>query len=71
MNLSEWKKKRTTDLSKGMQQKIQFISTVLARSGPAYSRRAVFRLDPVNVEFMIDVLDEFSRRIRRSFSRRI
>ncbi len=29
MNLREWKKKKTTDLSKGMQQKIQFISTVL------------------------------------------
>ena len=29
MQLSEWKKKKTTDLSKGMQQKVQFISTVL------------------------------------------
>ena len=29
MNLAEWKNKKTTDLSKGMQQKIQFISTVL------------------------------------------
>src|SRR5437868_7883967 len=29
MNLGEWKRKRTTDLSKGMQQKIQFISAVL------------------------------------------
>ena len=29
MGLAEWKKKKTTDLSKGMQQKIQFISTVL------------------------------------------
>src|SRR5690606_2040558 len=29
MGLSEWKHKKTTDLSKGMQQKIQFISTVL------------------------------------------
>ena len=29
MNLSDWKKKKTTDLSKGMSQKIQFISTVL------------------------------------------
>jgi ABC-2 type transport system ATP-binding protein len=29
MGLMEWKNKKTTDLSKGMQQKVQFISTVL------------------------------------------
>src|SRR5688500_12897614 len=29
MELADWKKKKTTDLSKGMQQKIQFISAVL------------------------------------------
>src|SRR5437660_2124400 len=27
MDLTEWKRKKTTDLSKGMQQKVQFIST--------------------------------------------
>jgi ABC-2 type transport system ATP-binding protein len=59
MNLSEWKKKRTTDLSKGMQQKIQFISTVLHDPDLLILDEPFSGLDPVNVEFMIDVLSEF------------
>jgi ABC-2 type transport system ATP-binding protein len=59
MNLSEWKKKRTTDLSKDMQQKIQFISTVLHDPDLLILDEPFSGLDPVNVEFMIDVLSEF------------
>lgn len=59
MGLSEWKKKRTTDLSKGMQQKIQFISTVLHDPDLLILDEPFSGLDPVNVEFMIDVLSEF------------
>jgi ABC-2 type transport system ATP-binding protein len=59
MNLSEWKKKRTTDLSKGTQQKIQFISTVLHDPDLLILDEPFSGLDPVNVEFMIDVLSEF------------
>jgi ABC-2 type transport system ATP-binding protein len=59
MNLGEWKKKRTTDLSKGMQQKIQFISTVLHNPDLLILDEPFSGLDPVNVEFMIDVLSEF------------
>ena len=59
MNLAEWKKKRTTDLSKGMQQKIQFISTVLHNPDLLILDEPFSGLDPVNVEFMIDVLSEF------------
>src|SRR3982751_156473 len=58
MKLSEWKRKRTTDLSKGMQQKIQFISTVLHDPDLLILDEPFSGLDPVNVEFMIDVLAE-------------
>jgi ABC-2 type transport system ATP-binding protein len=61
MNLSEWKNKKTTDLSKGMQQKIQFISTVLHDPDLLVLDEPFSGLDPVNVEFMIDVLSEFRR----------
>ena len=61
MNLAEWKNKKTTDLSKGMQQKIQFISTVLHDPDLLILDEPFSGLDPVNVEFMIDVLAEFKR----------
>ena len=62
MNLSEWKTKKTTDLSKGMQQKIQFISTVLHDPDLLILDEPFSGLDPVNVEFMIEVLSEFKQK---------
>ncbi len=62
MNLAEWKTKKTTDLSKGMQQKIQFISTVLHDPDLLILDEPFSGLDPVNVEFMIDVLAEFKKK---------
>ncbi|MBA3633602.1 MAG: ATP-binding cassette domain-containing protein [Acidobacteria bacterium] len=59
MNLGEWKKKKTTDLSKGMQQKIQFISTILHNPDLLILDEPFSGLDPINVEFMIDVIAEF------------
>ncbi|MEO6050280.1 MAG: ATP-binding cassette domain-containing protein, partial [Pyrinomonadaceae bacterium] len=59
MDLSEWKNKKTTDLSKGMQQKIQFISTVLHDPDLLILDEPFSGLDPINVEFMIEVLAEF------------
>jgi ABC-2 type transport system ATP-binding protein len=59
MNLGEWKNKKTTDLSKGMQQKIQFISTVLHDPDLLILDEPFSGLDPINVEFMIEVLAEF------------
>lgn len=59
MNLGEWKKKKTTDLSKGMQQKVQFISTVLHNPDLLILDEPFSGLDPINVEFMMDVISEF------------
>jgi ABC-2 type transport system ATP-binding protein len=59
MKLSEWKKKKTTDLSKGMQQKIQFIATVLHDPDVLILDEPFSGLDPINVEFLMDVIDEY------------
>ena len=59
MELAEWKTKKTTDLSKGMQQKIQFISTVLHDPDLLILDEPFSGLDPINVEFLIDVIAEF------------
>lgn len=58
MKLTEWKKKKTTDLSKGMQQKIQFISTVLHNPDLLILDEPFSGLDPINVEFLIEVVAE-------------
>src|SRR5687767_1794195 len=62
MGLAEWKKKKTSDLSKGMQQKIQFISTVLHDPDLLILDEPFSGLDPINVEFLIDVIREFKTR---------
>src|SRR5258708_1783783 len=59
MNLAEWKRKKTTDVSKGMQQKIQCISTVLHDPDLLILDEPFSGLDPINVEFLIDVMSEF------------
>lgn len=59
MKLAEWKTKKTTDLSKGMSQKIQFIATVLHNPDLLVLDEPFSGLDPVNVEFLIDVIAEF------------
>lgn len=59
MALSEWKKKKATDLSKGMQQKIQFIACVLHDPDLLILDEPFSGLDPVNTEFLMDVIEEF------------
>lgn len=59
MQLGEWKNKKTTDLSKGMQQKIQFIATVLHDPDVLILDEPFSGLDPINVEFLMDVIDEY------------
>ncbi|MCO6512765.1 MAG: ATP-binding cassette domain-containing protein [Aridibacter famidurans] len=58
MNLSEWKEKKTTDLSKGMQQKVQFIATMLHDPDLLILDEPFSGLDPINVEFMKEVISE-------------
>ena len=61
MELSEWKAKRTKDLSKGMQQKIQFITAVIHNPDLLILDEPFSGLDPVNVELMKQTILEAKR----------
>jgi ABC-2 type transport system ATP-binding protein len=58
LNLSEWKAKKTDELSKGMQQKVQFIATVMHDPELLILDEVFSGLDPVSRESMIAVLEE-------------
>ena len=52
LQLSQWKEKRAKDLSKGMQQKVQFIMAVIHDPDLLILDEPFSGLDPVNVEVM-------------------
>lgn len=52
MSLSEWRKAKIEALSKGMSQKIQFISTVISKPALLILDEPFSGLDPVNLEVM-------------------
>ena len=52
LKLSEWKNKRSMELSKGMQQKIQFISTVIHDPDLLILDEPFSGLDPINLELL-------------------
>lgn len=61
LKLSEWKKKKSIELSKGMQQKVQFITTVLHDPDLVILDEPFSGLDPVNVELLKDVVLDLKR----------
>ncbi len=58
LKLSEWRDKKSLELSKGMQQKIQFITAVLHDPDLLILDEPFSGLDPVNVELLKDVVLE-------------
>ncbi len=58
MQLSDWKEKRTKELSKGMQQKVQFITAVIHDPDLLILDEPFSGLDPVNVDIMKDTILE-------------
>src|SRR5215813_7759747 len=58
LKLSEWKLKKSMELSKGMQQKIQFITAVLHEPDLIILDEPFSGLDPVNAELLKDVVLE-------------
>ena len=58
LGLTEWKNKKATELSKGMQQKIQFISAVLHDPDLLILDEPFSGLDPVNVELLKEIVLE-------------
>ena len=61
VKLSEWKNKRAMELSKGMQQKIQFITAVLHEPDLLVLDEPFSGLDPVNAELLKDIVLELKR----------
>ena len=62
LKLAEWKQHKTDELSKGMQQKIQFVATVLHDPELLILDEVFSGLDPVNAELLSGVLLELRAR---------
>lgn len=62
MGLAEYKTNKVQDLSKGMQQKLQFISTILHDPDIIILDELFSGLDPINMELMKEVLLEMKRK---------
>lgn len=56
LKLTEWKKKKAMELSKGMQQKVQFITAILHEPDLLILDEPFSGLDPVNVELLKDIV---------------
>ncbi|MEK6281626.1 MAG: ABC transporter ATP-binding protein [Acidobacteriota bacterium] len=56
LKLTEWKGKKSNDLSKGMQQKIQFITAVIHEPDLLILDEPFSGLDPVNVELLKEIV---------------
>ena len=61
VKLTEWKGKKASELSKGMQQKIQFIAAVMHDPDLLILDEPFSGLDPVNVELLKDLVLELKR----------
>jgi len=61
LGLADWAAKKADDLSKGMQQKVQFIGTVLHKPALLILDEPFAGLDPVNAQVMKDVVVDLAR----------
>jgi ABC-2 type transport system ATP-binding protein len=61
LQLTDWKEKRTKELSKGMQQKVQFITSVIHDPELLILDEPFSGLDPVNVDIMKDTILELKQ----------
>lgn len=62
LDLTDWTDKRLQDLSKGMQQKVQFIGTVLHDPEILILDEPFSGLDPINQEVLEGIVREFQSR---------
>src|SRR5205809_3048080 len=62
LGLSDWRMRKVSDLSKGMQQKAQFISTVLHDPELIILDEPFSGLDPVNSQVLRDTVLDYRRR---------
>src|SRR5688572_4078990 len=62
LGLADWRMRKVSDLSKGMQQKVQFISTVLHDPDLVILDEPFSGLDPVNSQVLRDTVIDYRRR---------
>jgi ABC-2 type transport system ATP-binding protein len=62
LGLADWRKKKVNELSKGMQQKAQFVATVLHEPEVLIMDEPMSGLDPVGMDVMRDVMLDLRRR---------
>ncbi len=62
MSLTEWKNKKWEELSKGMQQKIQFVSTILHDPDLVILDEPFSGLDPINSNLLKEIVQEMKAR---------
>jgi len=60
-SLADWRKRKTNELSKGMQQKAQFIATVLHEPDVLIMDEPMSGLDPVGMDVMRDAMLDLRR----------
>jgi ABC-2 type transport system ATP-binding protein len=58
LKLAEWKNRKASELSKGMQQKVQFVNAIIHEPDLLILDEPFSGLDPVNVEILKDVILE-------------
>ncbi|HEY3934471.1 MAG TPA: ATP-binding cassette domain-containing protein [Gemmatimonadales bacterium] len=61
LGLADWELKKVEDLSKGMQQKVQFAGTLIHNPELVILDEPFSGLDPVNLQVMKDIVVEFAR----------
>jgi ABC-2 type transport system ATP-binding protein len=61
LELGEWKSKKVEELSKGMQQKAQFIAAILAKPELLILDEPFSGMDPVNQDVLKDLILELNR----------
>ena len=61
VKLSEWKHRKSIELSKGMQQKVQFLTAILHDPDLLVFDEPFSGLDPVNVELLKDIVIDLKR----------
>lgn len=62
MDANGWETKKVQELSKGMQQKVQFISTILHEPSLLILDEPFSGLDPLNADVLIGVIKELQQR---------
>jgi ABC-2 type transport system ATP-binding protein len=62
LELTEWADKKIQDLSKGMQQKVQFIGTIIHNPELLILDEPFSGLDPINQEVLEEIVREFQSR---------